>query len=93
MNPELQQAKALQAIADAEKAVDDAERALANLNATASQANIDAQKAQVLLAEDALERAKDNFAPYANKPEDNLVRANLTPKLTAAQESYHQDVR
>ncbi len=93
MNPELQQAKALQAIADAEKAVDDAERALANLNATASQANIDAQKAQVLLAEDALERAKDNFAPYVNKPEDNLVRANLQAKLSAAQESYDKAVR
>ncbi|GAB4577815.1 MAG: hypothetical protein Fur0022_05470 [Anaerolineales bacterium] len=93
LNPELQQAQALQAIADAEKAVDDARRNLAYLQSPASQADIDAQKAQVILAEDALERAKDNYAPYENKPEDNLIRANLLAKLSAAQEAYDTAVR
>ncbi len=93
LTPELQQAKALQAIADAEKAVDDAARNLSYLQSPASQADIDAQKAQVILAEDALQRAQDNYAPYENKPEDNLVRANLLAKLSAAQESYDAAVR
>ncbi|HNB53846.1 MAG TPA: efflux RND transporter periplasmic adaptor subunit, partial [Anaerolineales bacterium] len=93
LNPELQQAKALQAIADAEKAVDDTARNLSYLQSPASQADIDAQKAQVILAEDALQRAQDNYAPYENKPEDNLIRANLLAKLSAAQESYDAAVR
>jgi len=93
MNPDLQQVLALQAIADAEKAVSDAERSLANLQSTASQANIDAQKAQVILAKSSLDRAQKNFDPFVNKPEDNLVRANLLARLSAAQEEYDRAVR
>lgn len=93
MNPALQQANALQAIADAQKTLDDAERNLRYLQSPASQADIDAQKAQVILAEDALNRAKDNYAPWENKPEDNLIRANLLAKLSAAQDSYDKAVR
>ncbi len=92
-NPELQQAQALQAIADAEKALDDAGRNLGYLQSSASQANIDAQKAQVILAEDALDRAKEKYEPYANKPEDNLTRANLLAKLSATQAEYDKAVR
>jgi len=93
MNPELQQAKALQAIADAEKAVDDAERTLRSLESTASQADIDAQKAQVIIAKNALDRAQEKYDPYANKPEDNLIRANLLAQLSAAQDTYDRAVR
>ncbi len=92
-NPELQQALALQAIADAEKTLEDAERSLRLLQTPASQADIDAAKAQVVLAEDALQRAKDNFEPWENKPEDNIIRANMLAKLSAAQEEYDAAVR
>jgi HlyD family secretion protein len=93
LNPELQQANALTAIADAEKAVEDAERQVQIQQTSASQADIDAQKAQVILARDALERAQDQFEPYANKPEDNLIRANLQARLSAAQQEYDAAVR
>ena len=92
-NPELQQALAEQAITEAEKAIDDAERALARSQSTASQADIDAAKAAVILAEDALDKAEDDFAPYANKPEDNLIRATLQAKRSAAQGAYDAAVR
>jgi multidrug efflux pump subunit AcrA (membrane-fusion protein) len=92
-NPELQQALAEQAITEAEKAVDDAERALSFSQSTASQADIDAAKAAVILAKEALDDARDDFEPYSNKPEDNLVRAQLQAKLSAAQEAYDATVR
>jgi multidrug efflux pump subunit AcrA (membrane-fusion protein) len=92
-NPELQQALAEQAIAEAEKAVEDAERELARRQSTASKADIDAAKAAVVLAKDALDKVKDDFEPYANKPEDNLIRAQLQAKLSAAQGAYDAAVR
>ncbi len=93
LNPELQQALALQAITDAQKAVDNAERQIQILTTSADQASIDAQKAQVILAENALERAEKAFEPYANRSEDNLIRANLQANLSAAQQNYDAAVR
>jgi HlyD family secretion protein len=93
LNPELQQALALQAIADAEQAVDITETRLRNLHGTASQADIDAAEAQVVITRDELEKAQDKYAPYAGKPEDNLVRANLQSKLAEAQQRYDYAVR
>ena len=92
-NPELQQALALQAIANALKAVADAESRLRIIQTPAGQAAIDAQKAQVILAQNALERAEELYEPYADKPEDNLVRANLLANLSAAQQNYDAAVR
>jgi HlyD family secretion protein len=93
LNPELQQAIALQAITDAEKAVETAERQLNIVTTQADKASIDAQKAQVILAENALDRAQDQFDPYADKPEDNLIRANFQANLSAAQQNYDAAVR
>lgn len=93
LNSDMQEASALQAIADAEKAVDSTERRLRILQSTADQADIDAAKAQVVLAKDVLDKAKDDFEPYANKREDNLVRANLLARQAAAQKSYDDAVR
>jgi multidrug resistance efflux pump len=91
--PELQQALALKAIADAEKAVERTERRLRTLQSSAGQADIDAAKAQVVLARDALDKAEEDYEPYANKPEDNLVRANYLSRLSAAQKTYDAAVR
>jgi HlyD family secretion protein len=93
LNPELQQALALKAIADAKKAVEDANRRLSSVKSAADSADIEAQKAQVVLAKDALDKAKDDFEPYENKPEDNLTRANFQSKLAAAQQTYDAAVR
>jgi len=92
-NQELQIALANQAVADAQKAVDTTERSVRYLQSPASQADIDAQKARVVLARDALEKAQEDFDPYAGKPESNLTRANLQAKLAAAQQIYDAEVR
>jgi multidrug efflux pump subunit AcrA (membrane-fusion protein) len=93
LNPELQQALALKAIADAKKAVEDAELRFQIVSSSADDADIEAQKAQVVLAKDALDKAKENFEPYEEKPEDNLARANYQAKLAAAQQTYDAAVR
>ncbi len=90
---ELQQALGLQSIANAEEAVENAERRVQYLQATAGQADIDAAKAQVLLAEQALERAQEQFDPWADRPENNLTRANLLANLSAKRQEYDDAVR
>jgi len=92
-NPELTQAQALEAIATAQKAVDEAERAVLYSQSTADQSLIDEAEAQVVLTKDALDRAKERFAPYENKPKDNLTRARLQSETAAAQQRYDGAVR
>lgn len=93
LNPELQQALALQAIADSEQAVDYYQTRLRNMQSSANQSDIDAAKAQLVLLEDALNKAKDKYKPYEDKPEDNLTRANLLSQLSAAQQQYDAAAR
>ncbi len=93
LDPDLQQAIALEAIATAQKVVDEAEKRVRNLKSTASQADIDAAEAAVVLARDALDKAEDDYKPYADKPEDNLARANYQSRLAAAQQVYDAAVR
>lgn len=92
-NPELVQARALEAVANAEKAVENAERVYRWTQSPASQSYIDEAKAQVVLAKDQLDRAKERYAPYENKPEDNLERARLLSQMAAAQQQYDLAVR
>jgi HlyD family secretion protein len=92
-DPELAQAQALEAIATAQKAVDQAANAVLYSESTADQSLIDEAEAQVVLLEDALDKARDRFEPYRNKPEDNLKRARLQSELAAAQQRYDAAVR
>ncbi len=92
-NRELQEALALQAIADAQKAVENTERAYNYAITSADQTDIDLQNAQVLLAKDALDKAIEDFEPYEDKPEDNLTRANFLARKAAAQQVYDTAVR
>ena len=85
--------QAQQNLTDARQAVHDTERNFNYKTNSASQIDIDAAWAQVVLAEDALEKAKDDFEPYENKPEDNLMRANFQAKLSQAQRAYNAAVR
>jgi multidrug resistance efflux pump len=63
------------------------------MTTTASQADIDAAEANVVLMKDALDKAKEDFKPYENKPEDNLNRAEYQARLAAAQQAYDGAVR
>jgi HlyD family secretion protein len=92
-NPELAQARALKAIADAEKLVEVAERNLRIAQSNASQSSIDEAQANVTLAKDRLDRARDKYEPYANRPETNVTRATLLAELSAAQQQYDFAVR
>ena len=92
-NQELQEALALQAIADAQKAIEDTERLYNYTISTADQADIELQQAQVTLAKDALDKAIEDFEPYEDKPDDNLIRANLLARKAAAQQAYDDAVR
>lgn len=82
-----------QRLADAEKIVQDTQHLLDNLNTPARQTDIDQAQANVVLAEFRLDKARDKFAPYENKPEDNLIRASLLSHLADAQEAYDAAVR
>jgi HlyD family secretion protein len=93
LNRTLQEALALQAIADAQKAVEDTERIYNYSITTADQADIDLAQAQVVLAKDALDKAIEDFEPYEDKPDDNLIRANLLALKAAAQQVYDDAVR
>lgn len=92
-NPELVRAIAQEALAAAEKAVENAERSLRWAQSPANQSYIDEAEAQVTLAKDRLDRAKEKYQPYENKPEDNLVRARLLSQMAAAQQQYDLAVR
>ena len=91
-SPELVLAQAEKDLADAEERVSKASRALSLTQLTANQADIDAAYAQVVLSEEALERAQERFAPYANKPNNNITRARLQADLSAAEQRYESAV-
>ncbi len=91
--PELAQAQALEAIATAQKAVDEAERLLRWMNSPANQSYVDEAQAQVTLTKDRLDKANEKYAPYANRPEDNVTRARLLSDVSAAQQAYDFAVR
>lgn len=82
--------QAEQAIASAQEQVRDLERYVRNLKTASSQADIDQARANLVLARDKLDKAKEDFQPYENKPEDNLIRAALLSKLAQAQKEYDQ---
>lgn len=87
------QTAAYEALTQAKDAVRTAERQVRYWSSTGDQADIDEAQATVILARDALEKAQDAYEPYADKSENNLVRANLLGKLARAQQQYDDAVR
>ena len=85
--------QAEQDLTDARQAAHDAERDLGYKTGTANQFDIDTAWSQVVLAEKDLEDAEEKFEPYANKPEDNLTRANYQARLAQAQKAYDRAVQ
>jgi HlyD family secretion protein len=84
----LMAAQAQREIAAAQDAIDAASQRRSNLLSGSPEADIDAARAAVVLAEDRLDRAREDYDPYRNKPEDNLIRAGLLNKLSEAQKAY-----
>lgn len=80
--------QAEQAIAKAQERVRDLERYVNNLKSSSSQEDIDQARATVVLARNKLDKARQDYEPYANKSEENLVRATLLSKLAQAQKEY-----
>ena len=85
-------AQASQALANAQKAVEDAERYFTNLSSPAPQVDIDQAKANLILAEDKLDDAQEDYAPYENKP-DSLEKANFLSAQAQAQKDYDNALR
>lgn len=90
---ELAVKQAEQAIAKAEETVRDLERYVYNLNTASTQSDIDQARASVTLARDQLDKAREDYAPYENKPEDNLMRATLLGRVAQVQAQYDAAVR
>lgn len=88
MNPALTLAQAQQAAATAQQALEDAQVAYNRTFLTASQANIDDAYADMIIARNNLGKAEERFERYADKPEDNLQRAQAQSALSAAQQAY-----
>ena len=90
---DVHQAQALKTIADNQESVRDAERYLQNIQTLAEQVDIDAAYANMILAGDKLDKARDDYEPYENKKETNVVRASLLSRLAQAQKNYDAAVR
>ncbi len=84
---------AQQALKDARQRLHNADKNLGYLSTPADQADIDLAYTQVVLAENALEKAEEDFEPFENKRPENLTRAALQSKLAAAQKAYDTAVR
>jgi len=92
-NTDVNTALALQAITDARDAVRDAERYQNNLQAGSRQTDIDSARADVIILEETLDKAKEKYEPYANKTDDNIKKATLLSKMADAQAKYDNAVR
>ena len=84
--------QAEQTLTDARQAARDASRNLNIKSTIADQLDIDIAYTQVVLSEKALKDAKEDFEPYAKKPEDNLARATYQARLAEAQKDYDRAV-
>jgi len=87
-DPELRVAGAYQELIAAQQAVKDARQYLDNLLSAAKQVDIEQAKANLALARKKLDDAIDDYEPYANKSEKNLMRATLLSKKAQAQKDY-----
>ncbi len=92
-NLPLRQAEAQQALAAAQENVEFAAAQLQGLDATISEAAITSAQARVTLAAKELEQAETNYAPYRNKPDDNVQKAQLGAAWAQAQQNYDAAVR
>ena len=93
LDGDLRQAQALQAVAESQGEVNQAERTYNATRSTAGQTTIDAAYAELVLAEKKLKDQGAKFDDYANKPDEDLGKANAQLKLSAAQAAYDSALR
>jgi HlyD family secretion protein len=91
-NAGLSQAQLQQSIATTDQTRDKAQQYLDNITTQAKSADVEAAWASVVIAQNTLENAQEDFDPYANKDQSNLTRAMLQAKLAAAQNHYDSAV-
>ncbi len=85
LDPVLVQSQAQKSVADARKALEDAERILYYQENPADNNAIRKAKGELVLAENALEDAKDEFEKYSGRDKDDPVRAQALVNLSDAQ--------
>ncbi len=91
-NAGLSQAQLQQTIATTDQSRDKAQQYLDNITTKAKSADVEAAWASVVLAQDKLKNAQEDFDPYANKSQNNVPRAALQAVLAAAQNQYDSAV-
>jgi len=80
-------AQAQLALTQAEKALEDAQRNRERKNfARSSQATLDAARADYILAQDNFEKVEENYERFANRAENDPVRAQALSQLSAARQ-------
>ena len=85
-------AQAQQALADAQKALSDAEVSRFQLDLKrVSLPTLEQLQAQLVIDQDALKRAQDNFNLFAAKPEDDVMRSQAFDRLNKAQQAVYND--
>ena len=84
---------AQESLTNAREAARSTERTLSYRTSPADQTDIDVAWSQVVLAENDLDDAKEEFEPYEDKPADNLARATFQSLLAEAQGRYDDAVR
>jgi multidrug resistance efflux pump len=89
---EVNTSSAAQKVAIARDAVRYAERRLNNLKSGSRGTDVEKAAANVVLLKDRLDKAREDFAPYKNKPEDNVTRATYQSRLADAQRKYDDAV-
>jgi len=87
-NAGLNTAQLQQTIATTDQARDKAQQYLDNVTTKANRADVEGAWASVVIAQNKLENAQEDFDPYENKDQSNLTRAMLQAQLAAAQKQY-----
>jgi len=87
-NAGLNDAQLQQTIATTDQARDKAQQYLDNVTSKANSSDVEAAWSSVVIAQNKLENAQEDFDPYENKDQSNLTRAMLQAQLAAAQKQY-----
>lgn len=86
-------AQAEQTLANAQDAVEYAQRYVSSISNPGKQVDIDQAEANMVLAREKLDQAREDYEPYANKPANNTTRATYLLRFTQAQQEYDKAVR
>lgn len=85
--------QAQKALADAQDVYETAARYLNSISNPGRPVDIDQAQANLVLAQDRLNRAEEAYEPYSGRSESDLVRANFLLQLTEARQQYDAALR